>query len=128
MWKTMTINKNMIKAETDKAVLIEAPHKSDFDGWAFWFPSKCVHDSKNPAAVSISYKDDFVFRLRKYGKGKFNKHTVLDEIPLAADEIEEIFDTVNANATPAEEKPMTHIPEQIAPKHIEADESLVDYD
>ena len=126
MWKTISINKNQIKAETGKAVLIAMPHKSDYDGYSFWHSAKLVRDGKHSAAVSISYTDDFVFRLKKYGKGRFNRNEVIDEIPIAADEFEMIFSVTDENITASVNPYETHKPQELTAVTVEVPEDLKD--
>lgn len=128
MWRKININSQNIKARTGKAVLIAMPHNSEFDGFCFWHPSKLVRDGEHSSAVSISYTEDFVFRLKKYGKGKYNSCEVIDEVPLAYDEIEEIFGTMNENIVAPTHKSSyeTHKPKEVAAIERAADASLID--
>lgn len=126
MWKNLNINNNLIKAETDRAVLIALPHKSDYNGYSFWHPAKLVRESRQAGKSSIGYTDEFVFRLKKYGKGKYNCREVLDEIPLAADEIEAIFYASADDYEPQE--PEIYTPPRIDPENATVDESLLDID
>ena len=91
MWKNIEINKQNIETETDKAILIKMPNKSKFAGYKFWHPSKLVRHGSNSYARSIGYTDDFTFRLKKYGNGKYNKFDVIDEIEISVKEFEEAF-------------------------------------
>lgn len=95
MWRSFNINKQNIKAETEKSVLIACPHNSDYDGYCFWHPAKLVRDGRNSNAVSISYTEDFDFYLKKYNK----KHEVIDECRLGYDELEIVFEVMNENIT-----------------------------
>lgn len=88
MWKNQSFNKQNIKVETLKAVLIQMPHKSKYDGFSFWHPSKLVRKGSHSYEVSIGYTDDFVFKLKKYGKGKWNSNEVIEEIEITAEEFE----------------------------------------
>ena len=97
MWRSIQINRQNVKEETSKAVLIACPHKSEYDGYCFWHPSKLVRAGRHSNAVSISYTEDFTFRLKKYGQGKYNSHEVIDEIPIGYDELEKIFEVMDAN-------------------------------
>lgn len=126
MWKNIDINKNLIKAESERAVLIAMPHNSEYDGYKFWHPSKLVRDSWVGGKVSIGYTNDFVFRLKKYGGGKYNGREVLDEISLEADEFESIFKETANDVEPQE--PEIYTPPHIEPEGAKADESLIDYD
>lgn len=97
MWKNIDINANQIITETEKAVLISCPRTSDFNGYSFWHPSKLVRNGKHSASLSIGYTDDFIFKLKKYGKGKFNRQTVIDEIEISVSDFEEMYEVTNEN-------------------------------
>lgn len=128
MWRTLNINKQNIKAETGKAVLIACPHNSEYDRFCFWHTSKLVREGRNSNAVQISYTEDFTFYLKKYGKGKYNSRDVIDEVQLGYDELEEIFGIMNENiSAPAYKSDYkTHKPAEVAAVEQTADESLVD--
>ena len=126
MWYKSQVHKNSIITDTGKSVLIALPHKSEYDGFAFWHPSKLVREGKYRNTVSISYNEDFVFRLKKYGKGKYNCREIIDEIPLAADEIDLIYKSFEGSDEP--EPPLIYTPEKLEPENTVADESLIDYE
>lgn len=128
MWKEININSNLIKRETGRAVLIALPHNSNYNGYSFWFPSKLVKKGKNSAAVSLSYTEDFSFRFVKHGKGRYNRNEVIDEITIAADEFEVVFEAVDSNITsPAEYNPYeTHKPREMLAEDVEVIEELMD--
>lgn len=119
MWRSININKQNIKAETDKAVLIACPHNSEYDGLSFWFPKALVKDGRNRNSISIIYTEDYTFYLKKNGN---------DEIQLAYDEIEEVFDVMNDNiSAPAFKSDYeTHKPDEVVAAERTADESLID--
>lgn len=125
MWRRFTITKNNIKAETGKAVLIACPHHSEYDGYCFWHPSKLVREDRNGWTRSLSYTEEFVFNLKKYGKGKYNRREVLDDVQLRYDEIEEVFG-VMSNALQKKDPYETHKPEAVKAVKTEADDSLID--
>ena len=124
MWRNLDINKNLIKAETGRAVLIALPHNSDYDGYAFWHPAKLVREGKHTAAVSIGYTEDFIFNLKKYGK----ENAVLDTTFLSYDELEDVFGVVNDNISAPRKTNVfeTHKPQSVEAVESEADESLID--
>lgn len=129
MWKNININKNMIRHETGTAVLIAMPHNSEWDGYVFWHPAKLVRSGRHSNAVSIGYTDSFTFRLKKYGKGKYNQSEVIDEENIGAEEFEEAFGLVNDNiSAPAKKKEAVevHIPDHIEAQEHEALEELRD--
>ena len=126
MWKKIIINANLIKAATERAILIAMPHNSDYDGYSFWHPSKLCREG-NGETVSISFTNEFVFLLKKYGSGKYNKWEILDEIPLSGEDMESVFAELNEHFIPPEE-PLVYTPEHREPEHATADESLIDND
>ena len=128
MWNSININKQNIIAETSSAVLIACPHNSDYDGYSFWFPSKLVREGRHRNAISISYNEDFTFYLKKYGKGKHNSRSVIDEAQLAFDELEEVFGVMDHNITAPEFKNEfeTHKPVVLEVEEIDVLEELKD--
>ncbi len=98
-WKNININIQNIKADTGKAVLIAMPHNSDYDGFEFWHPKKLVRSGKHSYAVSIGYTDEFTFKLKKYGKGKWNRNEVIDEQEIDVEEFEMSFGVMDENIT-----------------------------
>ena len=84
-WKKVQINRQNIQAETARAVLIKMPKNS---GYVFWHPSNLVREGKNSNALSLSYTNEFIFRLMKYGSGQYNKYEIIDvlsDLPLIDD-------------------------------------------
>ena len=124
--KFASLSIRLATAETERAVLIAMPHSSEFDGYKFWHPRKLVRESRLKGKVSIGFTEEFVFYLRKYGSGLYNSREVTDEIPIAADEFEDVF-AASANDYEPEE-PLIYTPPRIDPENVTADESLIDYD
>lgn len=91
MWKNIEINVQNIEADTGKATLIKMPNKSNYAGYKFWHPSKLVRYGSNSYARSIGYTDEFTFKLKKFGNGKYNKFDVIDEIEIDVEEFENSF-------------------------------------
>ena len=92
MWKSIEINKQNIENDTGKSVLIKIPNKSKYAGYKFWHPAKLVRYGSNSYARSVSYTDDFTFKLKKYGNGKYNKFDVINEVEIGVEEFEETFE------------------------------------
>lgn len=92
MWKSIEINKQNIENEIEGAILIKMPNKSKYAGYKFWHPSKLIRYGSNSYARSVSYTDEFTFKLFKNGKGKYNKFEKIDEIEISVEEFEEAFD------------------------------------
>lgn len=127
-WKNVNINKQNIDAETSRSVLIKMPHNSDFDGYKFWHPSKLVRKGRNSNSVSISYNDQFTFKLKKYGNGKYNKRDVIDEIDIDAEEFENAFCVMDENITSKNyvSDYETHKPQKIEPVEPQVEGELLD--
>lgn len=128
MWKNININRQNIEAQTAKAVLFKMPHKSRYDGFVFWHSAKLVRDGRHSNAVSIGYTDDFKFKLRKYGNGRYNGNKCIDEKEITAAEFEEAFGVMDENISAPEFKNPyeTHKPQEVEAVETKADESLVD--
>ena len=125
MWKNIQINIQNIEYDTGKATLIKMPNKSQYAGYKFWHPSKLVRYGSNSYARSLGYKDDFTFKLKKYGKGKYNSHNVINEIDISVKEFEEAFDCMESCTRAKSPETYLHItePEKID-KVIEIKEEL----
>lgn len=98
-WKNINVNNQNIEVETSKSVLIKMPNNSDYKGYKFWHPAKLVRSGRNSNAVSLGYTDEFTFKLKKYGNGKYNRNEVIDEVEIDAEEFEIAFDVMNENIT-----------------------------
>lgn len=90
-WKNIQINIQNIEGETEKATLIKMPNKSNYSGYSFWHPTKLIRRGNNSYAISLGYTDEFSFKLKKYGKGKWNKSKIIDEIEISVAEFEKAF-------------------------------------
>lgn len=125
MWKNIEINVQNIETDTGKATLIKMPNKSRHAGYKFWHPSKLVRYGSNSYARSIGYTDEFTFKLKKYGNGKYNKFDVIDEIEIGVEEFEEAFDCMEdcTRAKSEESYLIVEEPEKIE-KEVEIEESL----
>ena len=87
-WKSVIANSNLIEASTERSVLIKLP-KSEFK---FWHPQKlCKTSGKNSYRLSISYKDEFEFKMFKTGKGKYNSREKIEEKTMSVAEFETYF-------------------------------------
>lgn len=128
MWKNIEINDSLVKARTVKSVLIAFPRKSQLHGYLFWHPAKLVRAGRIVNTVSIGYSGEFVFRIKKYGNGKYNKRETISEMEIVADEFEQAFAGINSNDVEPDDTPEIHIPEPLEPENAVADESLIDYD
>lgn len=128
MWKSININTQNIEAQTSKAVLIKMPNSSIYHGYSFWHPSKLVRSGKHSYSVSVSYTDEFVFRLKKYGQGKWNKSKVIDGKEIDAEEFETAFEVMDDNITaPQPKNPYeTHVPKELTPAEPTVPEELKD--
>lgn len=96
-WKNIQINIQNIETDTGKATLIKMPNKSKYAEYKFWYPSKLIRNGKHSYAKSLGYTNDFKFKLKKFGNGKYNQFDVIDEIEISVEEFEEAFGIMNDN-------------------------------
>lgn len=128
MWKNININKQNVQTTTAKAVLIKMPHNSNYDGFCFWHPAKLIREGRNPNSFSLGYTEEFKFKLMKYGNGKWNKNTVIEEQTIDFEEFENAFEVMNENITAPDTKNdfETHKPQELEIKDVEVLEELKD--
>lgn len=126
MWQSININKQNIETETAKAVLVKMPNNSKYKGFKFWHPAKLVRSGRHSYAVSISFTEDFTFKLFKNGNGKHNKYEVVDQNEIDAQEFKEAFGVMDENIVAPKSEYETHKPEQLEVKEVEALEELKD--
>lgn len=127
-WKNININSNQIETDTGKSVLIKMPNNSEYAGYMFWHPSKLVRNGRHSASYSLGYTDEFIFKLKKYGNGKWNKREVIHEIEISAEEFEEAFGVTDRNISSKKyvNDFETHKPEPIEAVEVEVENSLKD--
>lgn len=128
MWHRININKQNIKAETSRAILIALPHSCDYNGYSFWHPLTLVTAGKHSNAVEINCHELYKFRIYKYGKGKWNNRSILDEKVVSVEEIEDAFGIMNENikAHSIKNEYETHKPDALEPVKSEVLEELKD--
>lgn len=97
MWTNININKNLIKMETERAILINCPHSSNYDGYSFWHPKKLIREGRNSASFSIGLNETFTFHLIKKGNGKHNFNEIISEEDISVLEFEEMFTIIDEN-------------------------------
>ena len=112
MWKNININANLIEAKSPKNVKIKMPKNSAFAGYSFWHPAKLVRNSKHSAAVSLGYTDNFEFRLKQYGNGRYNSWEIIHEKTISAKEFESIFNKIDANICEREDNAKSYYYEE----------------
>lgn len=121
-WCTVDFYENQIKTTTERAVCINCPHSSRYDGFSFWVPAAFVRKGRNAAMMSLSFPSDFVFSLKKTGSGRYNRFQVVAEVELKGIEIYDAFGEPAERLNPYE----THKPQELAAVDVTADESLID--
>ena len=90
MWDKIYINKNNIVTSTAKAILIKMPSKCGYGKYTFWHPLKLVKNESN-YLVSISFTDEFQFKLQQQGKGQHNFSQIVNERILSPDQLKKAF-------------------------------------
>lgn len=92
MWKKLLFNRQNIKASTPSAYLIMMPRGSRYPDYLFWYPAKLIKEAAGKGYfMSLTYADNFQFRLIKYGHGRFNQHKIIHQLIVPATVIEEAF-------------------------------------
>ena len=87
-WKKILVNTQNVETETGKAVLIKMRHNSDYDGYKFWHPAKCVRPGSNSSELEVSFTDTWEFKLIKNGNGKYNSREIIDQLTIDAETME----------------------------------------
>lgn len=124
-WKNIQINIQNIETETGKATLIKMPNNSNYAGYKFWHPSKLIRSGNNSYAKSLGYTDEFTFKLKRFGNGKWNKFDVIDEIEISVEEFEEAFNCMeNCTRKPNEESYLIVKEPEKVEKEVKIEESL----
>lgn len=101
-WDNIFINSQNIKAESERAYLIQMPNKSSYKGWAFWHPKKLVREQGGKGYyISFSFTDEFIFKVLLYGKGRHNSMSVIRREEISAEEMKEIFGVVDNSVNDA---------------------------
>lgn len=80
-WKKILFNIQNIETETQRAVLINLPHKSEYDGWKLWVGKKLIREGTHSYNRSILCTDSFTFKIFRDDNEK----------TLTANELEEVF-------------------------------------
>lgn len=96
-WKAINFNALSIEHETAKSVLIKMPNNSEWHGYKFWHPSKCVRTLSRGKGYfkTFSYTDNWEFTIFK--SNKRGERTI--EQVLTAREMEKAFSVVNEQIT-----------------------------
>lgn len=101
-WDKIFINSQNIKSESSSSYLIQMPNKSSYKGWAFWHPKKLVREQGGKGYhISFSFTDEFIFKVILYGRGKYNRMSVIRSEDISADEMKEIFGVVDKSVNDA---------------------------
>lgn len=109
----ININCNQIKYSTGRAYLIAMPHKSDYDGFTFWFPEKLVDEGRHGEALRLCIPVDFNFKLKRTSNKTYK---VLAETELDAYELVEQFRQTDENITGADIATRTEVERVEAPE------------
>jgi hypothetical protein len=68
------------------------PKESQYRGYVFWHPKKLVRRRRpNGFLMTFSYTNDYIFSLKKYGKGDTTRFKIVEEIKVSAAEMEKAF-------------------------------------
>lgn len=90
-WKQIAVNLQNIKTESDNAMLINLPHNSPYEGFSVWISKKLIREGSHSWERHIAVSSDMEFTLKKYGKGKWNKYTAIEEKKINIGTLAEAF-------------------------------------
>lgn len=119
--KRISIMRNLVRNETDRAFLIAMPHASSYDGFLFWFPKSLTCYGRSDHVMTLLIPDGFEFRLRKTDR----KGKLMDEDTIGADGMMSEFEGRQARDTRDAYVP-PHVPEAIDPVKAVVPEELKD--
>ena len=91
-WKTMHFNLQNVRCETQKAVSLNMPKKSRYGGFSFWLPKSFVFNGNHSYDLKVSIPVNFKLKLQKFGNGRYNKFTIIDEVEIS---VEDLYAAVN---------------------------------
>lgn len=89
MWNKIYFNKQNIKKETDTAILISMPSKSNYANYSFWHPAKLVREEGGKGYfLSFSFTDGWTFKLKtKTRELNVNQDVIIKAFGLVHEEI-----------------------------------------
>ena len=120
-WHKVRISENNV-SYFDSYVLIKLPYRSDYRHFTICVSRKLVR--KDGGMVALSVREDYTFKAKKKGRGRYNKSEAIEEKELSADDIIDIFGC----SVYDQEEPELHTPEILQPEIVEALEELIDAD
>lgn len=99
MWHKIFFNAQSIQGETGSSVLIKMPNRSrNYNGWYFWHPAKLVREQGGKGYhMTFSFNDEWIFKVKLYGRGRYNSRDVIRETELTAAEMMVEFGVVDEN-------------------------------
>lgn len=129
-WRKISVNIQNIECSTATSAKIKMPNNSRYSKLSFWCALKLLRTGLHSHEVLLSIKDDFIFSLKKYGNGEWNKKDIIKEVEITAEEMIAAFGGEVENAEQyttkwqLQETAIDHVPKLIEPIDIQADESL----
>lgn len=130
-WFKINISDAQILKYSGSACLVKMPNRSEYAGYDFWHPLKLIRESYIKATFSLSFNDEWVFRLIKYGKGKHNLKNIISEIEIDAETMLDVFgiqtESINQSIrSNIEANKVVTIIEKITPEKITFENSIPD--
>lgn len=122
MWKKIRISKEFIQCRASKSLKIKFPNKSKYSGYSVWVSLKLIDEDTGKNYFFMLYKTDFIFNIKKYGKGQYNKFNVIRSKEIPASELVNEFDYLNGS----DNIPEIHTPKPLKAEKTELLEELLD--
>ncbi|API89065.1 hypothetical protein BKP56_07275 [Marinilactibacillus sp. 15R] len=126
MWDMLFFNKQNIEYETDKAMLIKMPNKSNYKGWMFWHPKSLINEEGGKGYYySFRFPNSWDFKLiKKYKNGEEKQlHIEVSEMVAALKDSDGSIRSCSPYSSESYYKEKE--PEKIIIKKVEVDESLI---
>lgn len=84
-------------AETENAVLLKMPYKSEYKDYKVWVSKHCVKAGRKEGTLLISFGDNWKFILFKEEKGEDGNYVKKDEVEIDAAKMVEAYKAVDAS-------------------------------
>lgn len=132
-WGKVAFNLQNIGAQTERAILIKMPHRSEYDGYTVWVSKKLIREGSHSYEYFMSIKADMEFAIKKHA-GWSHNNKVLDDKTITAEQMAEAFGGYvegagySRQASIKEDEEVViekHVPETLAPVDVEADPELL---
>lgn len=101
MGGNLSIKKELIHHETEKAILLEIPIRYQNHRWGMWAPKFFTEINEDEHTVELNLPDDFIYEIISIGVSDFDNLTgeelSADDFVVSKEEFENYFDRIYMN-------------------------------